>query len=124
MLLSGEPFVSTHQCCVVTSAGMDQKIVGVRIAGGGPHLRSFVRRSVDLTAKITPVAILAVLPKCPACLAAYVALGTGIGLSLTAATYIRWSLLLLCVASLVYFAIKAVRPKAVRLKPGGMRIFR
>jgi hypothetical protein len=124
MLLSGDPFVSTHRCCVVTSAGMDQKIVGVRIAGGGPHLRSFVRRSVDLTPKVVPVAILAVLPKCPACLAAYVALGTGIGLSLTAATYIRLSLLLLCMASLVYFAIKAVRPKVVHPKLGGMRIFR
>jgi hypothetical protein len=85
---------------------------------------SIVRRSLDLTAKIIPVAILAVLPKCPACLAVYVALGTGIGLSLPAATYIRLSLILLCVASLAYFAIKAVRPKAVRLKPGGMRIFR
>lgn len=119
MLLGGEPFVSTHRCCVVPSGGMEQKIVQVPIAGGGPHLQSFVRRSVGLTAKIVPVAILAVLPKCPACLAAYVALGTGIGLSITAATYIRLSLLLLCMASLMYFAIEAVRPKL-----SGMRIFR
>jgi hypothetical protein len=91
----------------------------VRIAEGDPHTRSFTRRSLDLTAKIIPVAVLAVLPKCPACLAAYVALGTGIGLSLTAATYIRLSLVVLCVASLAYFAVKAVRPRL-----GGMRIFR
>ena len=91
----------------------------MRIAEGDPHTRSFTRRSLDLTAKIIPVAVLAVLPKCPACLAAYVALGTGIGLSLTAATYIRLSLVVLCVASLAYFAVKAVRPRL-----GGMRIFR
>jgi hypothetical protein len=111
--------VNAHRCCVVPSDGVEQKQAGVRIAGGDPHPPSSTRRSLDLTAKIVPVAILAVLPKCPACLAAYVAVGTGVGLSLTAATYIRLSLIVLCVASLVYFAAKAVRP---RLR--GMRILR
>jgi hypothetical protein len=119
MLLSGEPSVSAHRCCLVNSGGIEQKNAAMRIAEGGPRPRSFIRRSLDLTAKIVPVAILAVLPKCPACLAVYVALGTGIGLSLTAATYIRMSLVVLCVASLVYFTAKAVRPKLA-----GMRIFR
>ena len=111
MLLSGEPFVSAHQCCVVPSGGIEQKSVGVRITGSDPHPRSLTRRALDLSAKAFPVAILAVLPKCPACLVAYVALGTGIGLSLTAATYIRLSLVVLCVASLVYFAVKSLRPR-------------
>jgi hypothetical protein len=61
--------------------------------------------------KVIPVAILAVLPKCPACLAAYVALGTGIGLSLTAATYLRLSLIVVCVASLIFFVAKLLRPQ-------------
>jgi hypothetical protein len=111
--------VNAHRCCVVPLGGVEQKQAGVQIAGGDLHRPSFTRRSVDLTAKIVPVAILAVLPKCPACLAAYVALGTGVGLSLTAATYIRLSLVVLCVASLVYFAAKVVRPRL-----GGMRILR
>jgi hypothetical protein len=111
--------VNAHRCCVVSSGGVEQKQAGVRIAGGDPHSTSFTRRSLGITTKIVPVATLAVLPKCPACLAAYVALGTGVGLSLTAATYIRLSLIVLCVASLVYFAAKAVRPRL-----GGMRILR
>ena len=111
--------MNAHRCCVVPSGGGEQKQAGERIAGGDPHPPCFTRRSLDLTAKIVPVAILAVLPKCPACLAAYVALGTGVGLSLTAATYVRLSLVVLCVASLVYFAAKVVRPRL-----GGMRILR
>ena len=107
--------MNAHRCCVVPSRGIE-KNAGVRIAEGDPHPRSFTRRTLDLTAKIVPVAVLAVLPKCPACLAAYVALGTGIGLSLTAATYIRLSLVVLCAVSLGYFAAKAILPR--------VRIFR
>jgi hypothetical protein len=46
------------------------------------------------------------VPKCPACLAAYVALWTGIGLSLPTATYVRWLLLFLCAASLLFLIVQ------------------
>jgi hypothetical protein len=36
--------------------------------GAGPHPPSSKRRAFDFAAKIVPVAILVVLPKCPACL--------------------------------------------------------
>jgi hypothetical protein len=46
------------------------------------------------------------MPKCPACLAAYVAVGTGLGLSLSAAAHLRASLLILCIALLLYLMVK------------------
>jgi hypothetical protein len=101
--------VNAHRCCLVTSGAMERNKAGERIAEGDPHPASFLRRTLDFTVKVIPVAILAVLPKCPACLAAYVALGTGVGLSLTAATYLRLSLIVACVASVIFFVAKMIR---------------
>ena len=49
------------------------------------------------------------MARSPACLAAYVALWTGLGLSITTASYLRWSLLILCAASLLYVCLKLMR---------------
>ena len=46
------------------------------------------------------------VPKCPVCLAAQVTLWTGLGLSLSTATYLRWVLLFLCVASLLFLIVE------------------
>ncbi|MEN3939684.1 hypothetical protein WJU23_00195 [Prosthecobacter sp. SYSU 5D2] len=45
--------------------------------------------------------LLLLMPKCPACVAAYVALGTGIGLSFTTAAALRTGAILFCLAVLV-----------------------
>lgn len=74
------------------------------------------RRLVDPAGKLFPAFVLMVLPKCPACLAAYITVATGIGISLTAATCIRSLLLVVCVLTLSYFAIKTMRRLHVRLR--------
>jgi hypothetical protein len=58
---------------------------------------------------IVPSATLVLLPKCPACVAAYVALATGIGISLPAATWLRVMLVTACVTILVFMAAKRLR---------------
>jgi len=57
---------------------------------------------------LVPGAVLALLPKCPACLAAWVAFSTGIGLSLPAAANIRLFLMVACAASLCYLLTRKV----------------
>jgi hypothetical protein len=67
------------------------------------------RRYLNAGGWAVSAAILALLPKCPLCLAMYMAVGFGIGISLPTATYLRFALILLCVASLAYFAARHLR---------------
>jgi hypothetical protein len=60
----------------------------MRTAGKSP-----IRRALSSTKWIVPTTILALLPKCPMCIAAYIAIGTGCGISIASATILRSSLL-------------------------------
>lgn len=70
---------------------------------------ALLRRGWGLLQWLAPGTILVLMPKCPLCLAAYIALGTGIGLSLPVATYLRLGLLAACIASLTYLAVRSLR---------------
>ncbi len=69
----------------------------------------FSRRVVDLAGWIVPGVILALIPKCPMCLAAYIALWTGLGLSVAAAANLRLLLIIACVISLVFLTVRQTR---------------
>jgi hypothetical protein len=69
------------------------------------------RRCVDVLSWIVPGAILALTPKCPMCLAAYIAAWTGTGLSFPAATHLRAALLILCASATCFlFAFAVLSP--------------
>jgi len=97
--------VSRACCCAGDTGGR-----------GGPRL--LARRAFALTKWAVPGVTLALIPKCPLCFAAYIAIWTGIGLSCTAASYIRVALIILCIASLTYLAASFVRRRfLVHLHP-------
>ena len=76
---------------------------------------SFARRTREIAGWIFPAAGLALVPKCPACLAAYLAIGTGVGISESSATYLRTLLVILCASSLFYLAVRRL-PRSASMK--------
>lgn len=56
-----------------------------------------------------PTAVLVLLPKCPACIAAYLAIGTGIGVAISTAAHLRMLLLLSCLTCLAGVTARHVR---------------
>ena len=91
--------MKARQCCQIkTRAGENARRPGSRL-----------HRGSDIAGWIIPGAILALLPKCPICLAAYVAVWTGIGLSFPVATYLRAVLVILCVGLILFLAARNTR---------------
>jgi hypothetical protein len=62
----------------------------------------------DAVCSVVPAVILVLLPKCPVCLAAYVAMVSGIGLSLPVTAHLRTLLVILCATSLIYFVARQI----------------
>jgi hypothetical protein len=108
-LVSGEEIMSDYHCCEAAASVSSPEAPAARTTDREPHPPTFLRRCLYTAEWTVPGVILLFLPKCPACLAAYVAIGTGVGLSISSATYLRTALLTLCVTAISYLAAKFLR---------------
>jgi len=91
--------MNTHHCCQTATRGRDNaRRPASRWRGRG-----------EIAGWIVPSATLALLPKCPACVVGYVALATGLGVSVTTAAHLRTLVVILCMASLVFVVARRLR---------------
>jgi len=102
------------KCCRKGPEGKRRAdIAGRAPPRGGTTARTaragWTRRILSLFEWALPVTVLAVMPKCPACVAAYVVLFTGIGLSFSAAAVVRWSVIAISISTLLLLGIRMIR---------------
>lgn len=102
--------VGVNGCCEVAAASLVRETAGKRMFAAGSQRPTIARRFLENAGWIVPGAILALLPKCPACVATYAVIGAGVGFSLSAMTYLRVLLALLWALSLLYLAARRIRP--------------
>ncbi len=70
--------------------------------------RTWLPRAREVAGWIVPGALLAVMPKCPMCLAAYVALCSGLTLSRSSAHILLRTLTALCIGTLALCVVRLV----------------
>ena len=103
--------MNTRRCCNLTSRDRDQT------RRPASHWTS----RMEIVGWIIPSATLILLPKCPACVAMYVALYSGISISLASAANLRISLLILCVTALLCLGLKHLcRPRPASKQRSGV----
>jgi hypothetical protein len=95
-----------HCDCEVASKGSIHAMVVAPSVNSNRQPQRFVWRYLDAIGWVVSSTILALLPKCPVCLVAYVAIGTGVGLSVSTATYLRAAIVVLCMAALSFLAAR------------------
>jgi hypothetical protein len=98
--------MNTRRCCTVDTRAARSVATETWATDGDSRFLTFVRWCLNTSGWLVPSAILLLLPKCPACLAAYIVMGTGVGLSLSTARALQILLAILCIASLSYLTVK------------------
>ena len=86
--------------------------MGGRYCSGGGPSRPLARRLSGAAASILPGAVLVLLPKCPLCLAAWLALVTGTGVSAAAVARVRGLVVIFWLAAVALAAARKIRNRA------------
>ncbi len=81
---------------------------------GEARSRRLARKVSGAAASIVPGVVLVLLPKCPLCLAAWLTVATGIGVSVAAAARVRTLTEFLCVVILTFTSVQFLRRRASR----------
>lgn len=97
-----------HDCCTRSDPAAPSPSPPVR------ERHKWPRRIGALVKWAIPTILLALMPKCPMCVAGYIALWTGLGISLTGAYYLRLALITLCILSLCFLVAMRVRRHFLR----------
>jgi hypothetical protein len=87
--------MNAHSCCQNKAR-----------AGGVQRRSGRLRRLREVAGVVLPGTLLALMPKCPMCLAAYVALGTGVTLSYSSAHLLLRGLTALCICTLAFCLVR------------------
>ena len=77
-----------------------------------PRRGGKARRWFGVGGSVGPGVMLVLLPKCPACLVAYLAIWTGAGLAAPVAEYLRPLLAVVFVASVIYLVAGIARRRS------------
>ena len=94
------------QCCHTTNGR-----TGIDTASPAPKVcpeqqLSRLTRFIRSVRLIVPGALLVLVPKCPVCMSAYIALGTGVGITVSTATYLRIALIFICITAIAYIVAR------------------
>ena len=90
-----------------------------------PRPPTLLHRLWRTTQFLLPTTLLILMPKCPMCLAAYIALFTGLSIPLTTAHHLQLLTTGVCLTSLTYLTLKLLRrylrktPKPTASTPWG-----
>jgi hypothetical protein len=104
-LWKGGAFIMKNDCCcrVTETASNTKEFTGKYKAHSS---KTVIQHFIGMIKIVIPPLMLAFIPKCPICLAGYIAVATGLGVSITTATYLRFLLIFLCIGSLLFFLAK------------------
>lgn len=99
--------MNSHCCCTPAAPVSPTGVTG----GATGRVKRGVKRVLGFLEWFLPSAVLALLPKCPMCLAAWLGVATGLGVSVSAAAQLRTGLVIACVAALVLFGARRITRK-------------